>query len=425
MRRLALVAATVAALACPGAAFGHASIESTDPGYRERVKASPPRVVLRFSQTVQAFPRSIEVFDEGGRIVSRAAAGAADGLEVSAPLEELADGAYTVRWYALSHDGHIVSGLFTFGVRVDAPPPTSAYGAAAPTVSEHAVRWAYFVALSLLAGGLAFRLLCLPRELPRPIERRLRWLVGVGAVAALELGGLAFMLRANAALQLPFTRFLYGDLSTVAGGSRFGQAFVAMTLGFALVAALLFLSWLTGRRWLLWAALAAALGFASGLSISGHQGAEADSTWYTGLADWLHLGAALLWAGGLVALALCVRPLAPELRREAFLRFSRLATWLVALLAGAGTYLAILRLPAPGDLWSTDYGRVLLVKLGIVAVALAWGAFHRVVVTPALTRGDPADGGRGVLRSLAGESVVGTAILLVAAVLVGSEPPQA
>ena len=31
-------------------------------------------------------------------------------------------GAYTVRWQAISADSHVVSGVWTFGVRVPAPP---------------------------------------------------------------------------------------------------------------------------------------------------------------------------------------------------------------------------------------------------------------------------------------------------------------
>ena len=91
----------------------------------------------------------------------------------------------------------------------------------------------------------------------------------------LEVGIVAFLLRAEDALQLPFGRLLYGDLSPIAGGTRFGTAFIAMTLGFALVAALLFLAWLTDRRALLWAAFALGLVFASGLSLSGHSAADA------------------------------------------------------------------------------------------------------------------------------------------------------
>ena len=95
----------------------------------------------------------------------------------------------------------------------------------------------------------------------------------------------------------------------------------------------------------------------------------------------------MLWVGGLVALALVVWPLAPALRRTAFLGFSRLATVLVGVLVLAGTYLSIQRLPTVSDLWSTSVRAALLVKLAIVCVALGWGAVHHFVVRPRLERG--------------------------------------
>ena len=94
----------------------------------------------------------------------------------------------------------------------------------------------------------------------------------------------------------------------------------------------------------MWAAFGLTLVLASGLSLSGHSAVE--SSWFTALADWLHLSAAVLWVGGLVQLAACVWPAAPELRRESFLRFARLAPVLIAVLIAAGVYLSILRLPA-------------------------------------------------------------------------------
>ena len=244
----------------------------------------------------------------------------------------------------------------------------------------------------------------------------------MGAVAVLEVGIAAFLLRAEDALQLPFGRLLYGDLSPIVGGTRFGEAFIAMTLGFALVAALLYLAWLTDRTIFLWPAFLLGLGFASGLSLSGHSAADAGSSWLSELADWVHLSAATLWIGGLVQLAAVVWPAAPELRRTAFVRFSRLATVLVAILVAAGTYLSILRLPHVHDLWTAGYGRVLLVKLGLVSVALAWGGLHKLVALPAVERGDARMLAR-LPRSLAGESAVAMAVLLAAAVLVDSKPP--
>jgi putative copper export protein len=214
--------------------------------------------------------------------------------------------------------------------------------------------------------------------------------------------------------------FLYGDLSPLAK-TRFGYAFVAMTLGYALVAALVFLAWLSDREWLLWPAFLLALGFASGLSLSGHSAADAGSSSLSELADWLHLSAAALWVGGLVQLAFVIWPLEPGLRRQAFLRFSRLATVLIVVLLAAGTYLSVLRLPHLADLWNESYGQVLLVKLGLVSLALAWGGAHHFLVRPRLERGAPLFA--GLPRSLMGESAVGMAILLAAAVLVDSKPP--
>jgi putative copper export protein len=103
-------------------------------------------------------------------------------------------------------------------------------------------------------------------------------------------------------------------------------------------------------------------------------------------------------------------------------RFSQLATVLVALLVAAGVYLSVLRLPHVSDLWTHTYGQVLLVKLCLVSVALAWGGFHRTFVVPALERANDRFLTR-VGRSMLGESLVGVAVLLAAAVLVDSAPP--
>jgi len=419
--RRVLVVAALAALVLPGGAWAHATLIQSAPGIRERLKASPAFVRLRFDQSVKALPNAIKVYTTKGRLVSLATRTGADKRMITAGLSKLPRGAYTVRWTAVSADGHVIGGVYTFGVRMRAPPATDAFGASGPTTEEHVVRWLYFLALALLAGGLGFRLLILRGPLRPQTEKRFYQLVGLGAVGAIEVGILAFLLRAEDALQLPFGRFLYGDLSPIAKGTRFGTAFVVMTLGFALVSAFVFLAWLTDRVWPLWPAFVLALGFASGLSLSGHSSADAGSSWLSELADWAHLAAASLWVGGLIQLAFVVWPLEPGLRRRAFLGFSRLATGLIVVILSAGIYLSVLRLPQLDDLWGEGYGQVLLVKLALVSLALLWGAAHHFLVRPALERGEPLFA--RLPRSLAGESAVGMAILLAAAVLVDSKPP--
>jgi copper transport protein len=418
MRRLALVA--LAALAFPAAASAHATLRSTTPSFRSELKQEPSVIRLTFDQQVKVLPSSIRVLNGVGK--NFAGAARADGTDVVAHVRHLKLGAYTVRWQAISADSHVVSGVWTFGVGVPAPPVENAYGAGGPTTTEHVVRWVWFLGLALTIGALGFRLIVLRGlRVPRELERRIAVAAGLGALATVHAGIVAFSLRAEDALQLPFGRFLYGDLSPMAK-TRFGYAFVTMTLVFALVLALIYVSWLLDRVEPLVPALGLAVVFAGGLSVSGHDAVDPGSSWKTEIADWLHLSAASLWIGALATMALLLWTGAPELRKAAFMRFSRLATVLIAVVLGAGVYLAIVRLPNVSDLWTTGYGRVLLVKVGLVSFALLWGAFHHFVVAPALERADSGFLGR-IGRSLAGESMVGMAVLLLAAILVDSRPP--
>jgi copper transport protein len=420
MRR-ALAVCFLVALVAPASAFAHASVRSTEPSYRQRLEQAPRTVSVTFDQGVKAFANSIVVRSADGTLYSRVTRSGSDPHVMLVRLRPLPRGAYTVRWHALSSDGHVVSGLWTFGVRVAAPPPTEAYGASGPTRTEDLVRWAYFLGLMLLVGGLGFRLLIVRRPLPPQAQSRFFKIVGLGVVVVLEVGIVAFLLRAEDALQLPFGRLLYGDLSPIASGTRFGTAFITMELGFALVAAVVYLAWLLDRDELLWPAFLLALGFASGLSLSGHSAADAGASWKSELADWVHLSAACIWLGSLIQLALVMWPRAPELRREAFLRFARLAPVLIALLLAAGIYLSVLRLPEVSDLWTTSYGRVLLVKISLVMVALAWGGLHHMIGGSLVASGHPL--ASKLSRSLLGEASVGMAVLLAAAILVDSRPP--
>jgi copper transport protein len=417
MRKLVLLG-LMAALVVPAAAWAHATPRSEVPSFQQRLERGPAFIRIQFDQIVQL--PTIDVFDQNGH--NRAATAVARGRDVSARVKRLTTGPYTVRWHVLSSDGHVVSGVWTFGVRVAAPPPTEAYGASGPTRTEHVVRWLYFLALALAIGALGFRLIVLRGiAVPPAVEKRLLLLAGIGAAGVLEVGIAAFLLRCEDVLQLPFGKFLYGDLSPISGGTRYGKTFVAVTLGFALVVAFIYLAWLLERPRLLVPALALSVTFAGGLSLSGHDALDPGSSWKSELADWVHLSAVSLWIGGLVALAVIWRVASP-VRRELFMRFSRLATVLVALVLAAGTYLAIVRLPQLHDLWRYGYGQVLLVKLSLVAVVLAWGAAHRFLVRPAI-----AEAGDGFLarvgRSLTGELTVGIAVLLAAAVLTDSKPP--
>jgi copper transport protein len=419
-RSLAFAAAVAAALALPATAGAHAVLVGASPETQATVQGAPREVRLRFNSPVTATSTAIQVLAPDGAVHSGVSQVSADGWVVTAPVSGLVRGsAYTVRWRVTGPDGHSPAGVFTFGIGVRAPPPTAAVGASGATVKDDVARWLLFATLALLIGPLALRMLVVRGPVPDSLERRFHLVTTIAAFAVIDVGIAGFVLRASNALQLPAADILYGDLEPFAEKTRFGIAFLVMTVGFAVVAALLLLAWALDRLELRWPALVLSVALVSGLSLSGHQATEPNSGSLSELADWVHLVAAAVWVGGVAALAFLVWPLAPELRRHAFAGFSRLAVGLVAAMVLAGAYLALVRLPHLSDLWETGYGQLLLVKTGIVAIALAWGGFHHVFVRPRLEAG----GQPRVRGSLVGEVAVAVVILLAAALLTNVSPP--
>ena len=96
----------------------------------------------------------------------------------------------------ISADSHVVSGVWTFGVRVPAPAVGEAYGAGGPTATEDAVRWIWFLGLALAIGSLGFRVFCLRGlRVPRSLERKIAVAAGLGIAVAINAGIAAFSLR--------------------------------------------------------------------------------------------------------------------------------------------------------------------------------------------------------------------------------------
>ncbi|WP_162641603.1 copper resistance CopC/CopD family protein [Streptosporangium sp. 'caverna'] len=160
-------------------------------------------------------------------------------------------------------------------------------------------------------------------------------------------------------------------------------------------------------------------------------------TWLAVPATSLHLLAMALWLGGLILLAACV--VIPAGRREptravslepALRRFSLLAQICFAVIAVTGLYLAWRQVGTWGALGGTDFGRLLLGKLALVLAVLALAAGARRFVRrrgrePLGLDAAPSAALRRLRRSVAGEVVLGIAVLSITAVLVNTAPARA
>src|SRR5262249_29147745 len=124
------------------------------------------------------------------------------------------------------------------------------------------------------------------------------------------------------------------------------------------------------------------LGFAASLAWTGHAGSTLGVAGDLHLAaDTLHLIAAAAWIGGLVSLMLFLatarRSKTLSLAHDAVGRFSTLGMISVATLLLTGLINTIILVGSPRALIVTEYGRLLLLKLGLFAVMLAFAAANR------------------------------------------------
>lgn len=152
------------------------------------------------------------------------------------------------------------------------------------------------------------------------------------------------------------------------------------------------------------------------------------------LADALHLLAAGLWSGGLLALAVAVVPLlrhgaAPATLARAILRrFGALAAAALAALLVSGLFMTGQQVASLDALLTTFYGRTLLIKvalvLGVALLGLRNAAALHSAVAGLMCLRESAVGLGGLPRRVAIEAAGAVLLLLLAANLSAAQPAR-
>ena len=409
----ALLLAVLALLLLPAApASAHAVLVSSDPADGARVAQAPAAVRLVFDEGIALPPRAATVLSTaGGRIDAGAAR--LDGRTVVVPLRaRVPAGVYSVSWRVVSADSHVVTGSIRFGVRRDADAvegPVTAGSPLDPAVA--ATTGATYLGLALGVGVPAAAALLWPSVRGR---RRVRGTAAAGLALVLVASLADLLLRGPRAagggwpgvLRLEDLRY---TLTSAAG------ALLLVRLVLVVVLALLVLrpSASPARD-----VVSGAVGIAvlTSVALLGH--ATDGAAGLLVPAAVLHLAAMVLWLGGLVVLVVAVLPRvrhSPATGIRALRRWSAVAFVCIAVLVVTGEVQAFPAVVPLAALWSTDYGVLLLVKLGLVAALIVVAAVaQRIVarsVRPARVRLR-----RAVLAEVAGV----VAVLCVTAALSGT-----
>jgi putative copper export protein len=293
-----------------------------------------------------------------------------------------------------------------------------------------AIRATQSIAIVVLLGVLALRMVVLPRYLRQAAadedvlastERTARWWVA-GALLAFGLATIARLGAQHAAIFGATEDWSRNTIGALILQSRWGLAWCLAAVGAAVGV------WALTRAARAWPLLAVAtMVMVVAISMSGHA-AAATSPFTATTVHALHVIGAGGWMGSLAAMLGIAIPLTlaqPGPRRHEVIAgllnaFSPTALAFAGLVAITGVIAAWRNLVTWEALWQSRYGLVLMAKLTMLSVAAITGGYNWKRVLPTL--GTPT--GTARLRISAGvELVAALAILVITAVLVATPMP--
>ncbi|MXZ20854.1 MAG: hypothetical protein F4Y84_09685, partial [Caldilineaceae bacterium SB0665_bin_25] len=425
----------------PQAVQAHALLVRADPQPNAELTQPPEAIELWFSEPLEKTFTGARILSAGGTEVPTGdpRIDPDDPTHLTLPLEGIEPGVYTVVWQTLSSvDGHEWVG--SFPLTILNPDGTRPSGTAVevtvnrrqglPTLADSLLRWISLLGAALLVGSLSMRWLptrpASDSSPDPPIETVINSTAIVGVLLLIASGWLQFLVQS---LRLGgLDEFLELLLATRPGR----LLLIRQTLLAGVFLLLIPNRWATvlfHRSVPAGAALLTAAALFT-YSASSHAAAAPGSGWAVA-ADFIHLVAAAVWAGGLIFLAILLlllhrRRAVPDPDRMVLLlkRFSLSAQIAVFTLALTGLFSSFVQLPDPGSLVFTTYGRVLLIKLAIVVAIIALAFFNN----RAVQRAEETVTSRLQLsrfsRRVATEAGIAALLFLSVAVLVQTPTPN-
>ena len=301
------------------------------------------------------------------------------------------------------------------------------------------VRAVHFAATIVAAGAVFFQVLiaepafAAARGARCPgfggLRRRLTALVAASLIVAALSAAAWLALLAADIYDAPVGEVcINGDAWRVASQTRFGEVLLGR-LGLAVALALTL--WIAAaapqRRLLGLVAVALAAAFLIAPAWTGHAGAAPGRGGeFLLAADALHLLAAGAWVGGLIPLALLLATARRATETEwtgvtiaAVHRFSWLGIACVGSLVATAFVNAWYDVGSFDALIATDYGRLVLLKLGLFVAMVAFASINRFHLTPRLATAGAA---QALQRNTLTEAVLGFAAVAVVGFLGAMAP---
>jgi copper transport protein len=374
------VATALAACTTAGDASAHAYLVRTVPASGAVVHGSPRTIALVFDESVSSDLSRITLVGARTGRVARLRILPRHGSTLLVSVPRLPRDLYRLEWHVVSEDDlHATGGTLLFGVDTAVPLSQPDGGTRSPGASpvEVGLRWADFAAIAVVIGALATLLSVVPaaaRRGARRLEVVRDHLLRLGiacAVAALVTGTSLLLLQLDRAGGI-------GQVGRVLGRTTYGHAWIARQAILLVLACLL----ATSRprpdaRATRVVAATLAGGLVVPLALVSHAAAIKGEASVATAVLAVHLLAAALWVGGVVALCLATAVLVRRGERASArtlaLAFGEPAVVTVALLAITGLAVLGIHVHSFDALAGTGYGQTVIAKSALFLLAGAIG----------------------------------------------------
>ncbi len=460
---IALSAATL--LLSPQTVSAHANQSDSSPQPSEELETAPDRVIVWFTEPIEANFSSIAVLNADGTDVTDGDTqfDASEPTAMWVPLAPLENGTYTVVWQNISSvDGHKVRGSFLFAVGEPlgaTAPPDFQDQPLLTSPADPIVRWLIYISIAIFAGGLFFELAITNRlarsdespemlKFAQLISARFVGLAMVAIVILIVAQLMQIFTQASIIFDVSWFGVRASQLIDIVVQTEWGR-FWSWRLTIAILAAL---SLLIAYRTRQIAAMdateeeiedlplttespfgiaAVALGglYLLLIALTSHNAATpSDIRWIAIATDIIHIIIAVIWVGGIAYLTLAaisaIRSDA-DASRNALLKlatgFGPIAIFVSTVLVASGIVSSLMQVTIP-DALATPYGAVLGTKVLLLALLIGLAVCNnRRVARSSLSDGQDT---RKLTRSIGAELAVAFAVLLATAGLASLEPAR-
>jgi putative copper resistance protein D len=275
-------------------------------------------------------------------------------------------------------------------------------------------------AATLAASGGVFFLLYSHALLDSFCAGRIRRLIRMLAFIAALAGG-AMILATGASMSGDAGGLADVGLARMILQGGEGRASLVRLIGLVLIVASV-----TARRSPATVALLGSVAAATSFTWVGHVHALSalSGAWLPALVVVAHLLGVAFWLGALIPLLMVARDADMSQIAAAARRFGTAALFVVGGLLTAGGGLLCLMLTDVRELWTDDYGRLVLTKVLLVSFLLALAALNHLRLTPRLFAYDTG-ALRALKRSILAELAVAGCVLVVTAAMTTLAGPPA